>query len=94
VTLTLYILVRAQFDFTFFDPILKSDEDSSTDVVGCNLMNDILSGLKRSEIKLRAAFAKMRVERKAVGGSHEEILSRVLDDEAQEKDQIAGTFYQ
>ncbi|KAJ3101518.1 putative methyltransferase nsun7 [Physocladia obscura] len=54
------------------------------------IVKDLENALRQFEVKLAAAFARVRIERRASGNTSQEMLENILPAEVREKEHIAG----
>lgn len=94
VKVALYDLMKHHFDYHQYPGINYdlSDEAPVTDKEACSLVRDLDEALRAFQVKLAAAYARIRIERKASGNTPKEQMENVLPDGVREKEDIAGRY--
>ncbi|KAJ3209940.1 putative methyltransferase nsun7 [Entophlyctis luteolus] len=91
VKVLMYDLMKCQFDFSCYHGIDYMQAKSSADDVehGVALVSDLELALRNFQIKLAAAFARVRIERRAAGATSREMLENILPEEVRKKEHLA-----
>jgi hypothetical protein len=95
VKIALYDLMRHSFDYHSYPGIYypsseveKTSESENND----EIVKDLEESLKRFGVKLAAAFARIRIERRATGNTVQEQMANILPEDVREKETIAGNI--
>ena len=89
----IYEMMKDHFEMHLFPGIsyanLPSDLSSRESEL-IETIKDLSSSLKDFRIKMAAAMARIRIEKRAVGDSFEEMMQNILPEEIRLKEQTAG----
>jgi hypothetical protein len=90
----LYDLMKHHFNYLRYPGIDFTISSSTTDMERENynveLVNDMHESFKAFNIKIAAAYARLRIEMKAFGATSREQMENILPSEVREKEDIAG----
>ncbi|KAI9352890.1 S-adenosyl-L-methionine-dependent methyltransferase [Obelidium mucronatum] len=83
-------LMKCHFDFQRFPGIDYSNAKSSAaEALQAETVQDLEEALRNFGVKLAAAFARVRIERRASGTTSQEMLENILPAEVREKEHLA-----
>jgi hypothetical protein len=95
VKIILFDLMKHHFDYKSFPgisyelPIATKEEDKTYELHCVNLVEDLEKTIREFRVKFSAAYARLRIERKASGDNFREQMENVLPKDVREKEEIS-----
>ncbi|ORY48086.1 S-adenosyl-L-methionine-dependent methyltransferase [Rhizoclosmatium globosum] len=90
VKVMMFDLMKCHFDFHRYPGIdYSSSKKSALEADRAETVQDLETALRHFAVKLAAAFARVRIERRASGSTTQEMLQNILPVEVREKEQLA-----
>ncbi|KAJ3322157.1 putative methyltransferase nsun7 [Blyttiomyces sp. JEL0837] len=92
VKVVLYNLMKCHFEFQKFPNIDYSGAEapaSKEEKYRAEIVHDLDESLRKFEVKLAAAYARIRIERRAVGDTFQEQMENILPEDVRAKETIA-----
>jgi hypothetical protein len=98
VKIFIFDLMKYHFDFKEFPgvsykiPENTEPEDYEYERSCIELLKDLESCLDSFQVKLSAAYARLRIEHKAGGSSFRQQMENILPESVREREEMAGTI--
>ncbi|KAI8610454.1 S-adenosyl-L-methionine-dependent methyltransferase [Chytriomyces sp. MP71] len=89
VKVMMFDLMKCHFDLQIFPGVDYAAAHSEMEEQRAEIVKDLEDSLRHFQVKMAAAFARVRIERRASGTTAQEMLENILPEDVREKEHLA-----